>query len=157
MSTIWLKLTVWWPEQCSVIEKVKPHRARILFLEIGKTCPKWFVQSILFYYQLGLKWRLPTKLTQIPLKLTIWWPKHCSVIEKVHPRRARILSLEKDKTCPMWFVLSIFYILSATMAEVEPAHQKWAQFDWNWRFGNQNKVRWSKNLSLIERKLFFWK
>ena len=41
------------------------------------------------------------------------------------------------------------------MAKVEPAHQKWAQFDWNWRFGDQNNVRWLKKLSLIERGYFF--
>ena len=41
------------------------------------------------------------------------------------------------------------------MANVEPAHQKWAQFDWNWRFGDQNNVRWSKKLSLIEADTFF--
>ena len=44
------------------------------------------------------------------------------------------------------------------MAKVEPAQQKWAQFDWNWQSGDQNNVRWSKKLSLIERGyLFFWK
>ena len=37
-------------KHCSVIEKVKPHRARILFLEIDKTCPKWFVQSSFFCF-----------------------------------------------------------------------------------------------------------
>ena len=31
MNTIWLKLTIWWPKQFSVIEEVKPHRERILF------------------------------------------------------------------------------------------------------------------------------
>ena len=41
------------------------------------------------------------------------------------------------------------------MAELEPAHQKWAQFDWNWQFRDQNNVRWSKKLSLIERGDFF--
>ena len=41
------------------------------------------------------------------------------------------------------------------MAKVKPAHQKWAQFDWNWQFGDQNNVRWSKKLSLIERGYFF--
>ena len=29
-------------KQSSVIEKVKPHRARILFWKSVKTCPKWF-------------------------------------------------------------------------------------------------------------------
>ena len=31
MSQIGLKLIIWWPKQSSVMEKVKPHRARILF------------------------------------------------------------------------------------------------------------------------------
>ena len=39
---IGLKLMIWWPKQSSVIEKVKPHRARILFRKSVKTCPKWF-------------------------------------------------------------------------------------------------------------------
>ena len=43
------------------------------------------------------------------------------------------------------------------MSKVEPAHQQWGQFDWNWRFGDKNNVRWSKKLSLIERGYFFWK
>ena len=42
MSHFGLKLTIWWPKQSSVIEKVKPHRARILFWKLVKTCPKWF-------------------------------------------------------------------------------------------------------------------
>ena len=33
---------IWWPKQSSVIEKVKPHRARILFLKIGKNVSKMF-------------------------------------------------------------------------------------------------------------------
>ena len=42
MSHFGLKLTIWWPKQSSVIEKVKPHRARILFWKLVKTCTKWF-------------------------------------------------------------------------------------------------------------------
>ena len=49
MSTIGLKLTIWCPKQCSVIEKVKPHRARILFLERGKNLSK-MVRSVQFFY-----------------------------------------------------------------------------------------------------------
>ena len=30
------------------------------------------------------------------------------------------------------------------MAKVEPAHQKCAELDYNWRFGHQNNVRWPK-------------
>ena len=41
------------------------------------------------------------------------------------------------------------------MSNVEPAHQQWAQLDLNWRFGDKNNVRWSKKLSLIERRYFF--
>ena len=29
-------------KKSSVIEKVKPHRARILFRKLVETCPKWF-------------------------------------------------------------------------------------------------------------------
>ena len=62
MSRFGLKLTIWWPKQSSVIEKVKPHRARILFWKLVKTCPKWFaVPDFLFYPQLWLKWSMPTK------------------------------------------------------------------------------------------------
>ena len=43
------------------------------------------------------------------------------------------------------------------MAKVETAHQKRAQFDRKWQFGDQNIVRWSKKLSLIERGYFLWK
>ena len=38
------------------------------------------------------------------------------------------------------------------MAQVELAHKKGLQSDENWRFGDQNKVRFSKKLSLIERR-----
>ena len=41
------------------------------------------------------------------------------------------------------------------MAKVEPALQKWAHIDWNWQFGDQNNVWWSKKLRLIERGYFF--
>ena len=41
------------------------------------------------------------------------------------------------------------------MAKMEPALQKWAHIDWNGQFGDQNNVRWSKNLSLIEADTFF--
>ena len=40
------------------------------------------------------------------------------------------------------------------MAQVEHAHKKWAKSDQKWRFGDQNKVRWSRKLSLIERGYF---
>ena len=49
MSQFGLKLTIWWSKQSSVIEKVKPHRARILFWKSAITCPKWFaVPDFLF-------------------------------------------------------------------------------------------------------------
>ena len=61
MSTNGIKLMIWCPKQCSVIEKVKPHRARILFQKKLRTCPKWFAQSIfLSHPQLLLNWSLHT-------------------------------------------------------------------------------------------------
>ena len=62
MSQIGLKLAIWWPKQSSVIEKIKPHRARIL-LKIGKHVSKKTrsAQLFLFYPQLWLKWSLLTK------------------------------------------------------------------------------------------------
>ena len=45
------------------MEKVKPHRAGILFWKSVKTCPKWFALPYFFqfYPQLWLKWSMPTK------------------------------------------------------------------------------------------------
>ena len=48
MSQIGLKLMILGPKQSSVIGKVKPHRARILFRKWVKTCPKWFALPIFF-------------------------------------------------------------------------------------------------------------
>ena len=63
MSQIELKLMIWLPKQSSVIEKVKPHRARILFRKSVKTCPKWFTVPNFFYFypQIWLKWSMPRK------------------------------------------------------------------------------------------------
>ena len=212
-----MKLTIWWPKQSSVIEKVKPHRARIPFRTFVKTCPKWFALPIfLLHTQLWLNWRLPTKMSQIGLKLTIWWQKQCSVFEKVQPHRARILFWKSVNTCPKCLAPPIFYVLSPTMAQVELAHKKsqiglkltiwwlkqcsviekvqphrarilfwksvntcpkwltppnvfnlsptldqvelalkkWTKSNQNWRFVDQNKIRWSKKLSLIEQGYF---
>ena len=46
------------------------------------------------------------------------------VIEKVKPHRARILFWKLVKTCPKWFAVPDFFILSQTMAQVEHAHKK---------------------------------
>ena len=127
------------------------------FLEIDKTCPKSFVQSIFFissttmakvkpahhkWAQLDWNWRFGDQNN-------VRWSKTLSLFER------GCFLLEIDKTCPKSFIQSIFFISSTTMAKVEPSHKKWAQLDWNGRFGDQNKVRWSKNLSLIEREYFF--
>ena len=53
----------------------------------------------------------------------IWLPKQSSVIEKVKPQRVRILFRKSVKTCPKWFALPIFFVLSPTMAQVEHAHK----------------------------------
>ena len=63
-------------------------------------------------------------MSQIGLKLMIWWPKQSSVIEKVKPHRARILFIKSVKTCPKWFALPNFFIVSLIMAQVEHAHKK---------------------------------
>ena len=131
MSQIGLKLTIWWPKQSSVIEKVKPHRARILFWKSVKTCPKWFAVQDFFYFipNYGSSGACPQKMSQIGLKLTIWWPKQSSVIEKIKPHRARILFWKLVKTCPKWFAVPDFFILSQIMPQVEHAHKKWAKSD----------------------------
>ena len=63
ISQIGQKLMISWPKQSSVIEKNKPHRARILFFrKLVKTCPKWFaLPYFLLYPQLWLKWSMHTK------------------------------------------------------------------------------------------------
>ena len=48
MSHFGLKLTIWRPKPISVIEKVKPHRARILFWKSVIPCPKWFAMPDFF-------------------------------------------------------------------------------------------------------------
>ena len=62
-------------------------------------------------------------MSQFGLKLTIWWPKQSSVIEKVKPHRARILFWKLVKTCQKWFAVPDFFILSPTMAQVEHSHK----------------------------------
>ena len=64
------------------------------------------------------------KMSQIGLKLMIWWPKQSSVIEKIKPHRARILFRKSVKTCPKWFALPNSFILSPIIAQVEHAHKK---------------------------------
>ena len=64
------------------------------------------------------------KISQIGLKLMIWWPKQCSVIEKVKPNRARILFRKSVKKCPKWFALPNCFVLSPIMAQVEHARKK---------------------------------
>ena len=125
MSQIGVKFTIWWPKQCSVIEKVKPHRARITFRKLVKTCPKWFALPHFFYFIInyGSSGDCPQKMSQIGLQLTIWWPKQSSVIEKVKPLRARILFWKSVKTCPKRFALPNFFLLSTIMAHVEPAYK----------------------------------
>ena len=63
-------------KKSSVIEKVKPHRARILFWKSVKTCPKWFAAPDFFVlYQTVAQVEhgaCPQKMSQFGLKLTIW-------------------------------------------------------------------------------------
>ena len=76
------------------------RRSSDTFLEIGKNLSKT-VRSVQFFDLIanyGLSRACPSKLSTIVLKLTIWWPKQCSVIEKVKPHRARILFWRSLKT-----------------------------------------------------------
>ena len=131
MSQFGLKLTIWWPKQSSVIEKVKPHRARILFWKSVKNLSKMVrcARFFCFIPNYGSSGACPQKMSLFGLKLTIWWPKQSSVIEKVKPHRARILFWKSVKTCPKRFAVPDFFVLSLTMAQVEHAHKKWANSD----------------------------
>ena len=134
MSQIGLKFTIWWPKQGSVIEKVKPLRARILFWKSVKTCPKRFAlpNFFSFIHNYGSCGACPQQMSQIGVKFTIWWPKQCSVIEKIKPHRARITFRKLVKTCPKWFAPPYFFILSRTMAQLELAQKnkpKWTEID----------------------------
>ena len=65
--------------------------------------------------------------------------------------------LEIDKNLSKMVRSVHFFILSPIMAKVEPAQHNEHKFQWNWRFDDQNNVRWSKKISLIERRYFFRK
>ena len=112
MSQIGLKLMIWWPKQSSVIEKVKPHRARILFRKSVKTCPKWFALTNFFVLSptMAQVKHAHKKWSQIRLKLMIWWPKQGSVIEKVKPHRAWIFFRKLVKKCPKWLTVPNFFL-----------------------------------------------
>ena len=81
-------------------------------------------QFFCFFPNYGSSRACTQKMSQIGLKLMIWWPKQGSVIEKVKPNRARILFRKWVKTCPKWFALPNFFVLSLTIAQVEHAHKK---------------------------------
>ena len=112
MSQKGQELTIWWPKQSSLFEKVKPHRARILFWKLVKKSAK-MVRWAHFLYLVpnyGSSGACQQKMSQIGRKLPIWWPKQRSVFEKVKPHRARIFFFWKSvKTVPIWFALPNFF------------------------------------------------
>ena len=65
---------IWWSKQGSVIGKVKPHRARILFRKSVKTCPKWLALPNFFVLSpiMAQVEHFHKKVSQIVQKLTIW-------------------------------------------------------------------------------------
>ena len=146
MSQIGRKFTIWLPKQSSMFEKVKPHRALIFFLKIGKNVSKMVRSAQFFYFNpnCGSSETCPQKISQIRQKLTIWWPKQSSVFEKVKPHRARILFWKLEKTCPKWFALPNFFILSPTMAQVELAHKKS-------QIGQKLTIWWPKQSLVFEK------
>ena len=147
MSQIEIKLTIWWPKQNSMIEKVKPHRARILFWKLEKSFPKWFALPYFFkfYPQLWLKWSLPKKMSQIGLKLTIWWPRQSSVIEKVKPHPAPILFWKSVKTCPKWFAPPNFFLFYPQL------WLKWSLPTKMSEIGLKFTIWWPKQSSVIKK------
>ena len=143
MSQIRQKLTIWWPKQISVFEKVKPHRAQILFWKSVKTCPKWFALPNFFHLipKCGLSGACPKKMSQIRQKWTIWWPKQGSVFEKVKPHRARIIFWKSVETCPKWFALPIFFSL-------------YPQLCLKWSLPTKNDPNWTKIDDLVTKTMF---
>ena len=95
-------------------------------MEIVENLSKMVRCARFFYFipNYGSSGAYPQKMSQFGLKLTIWWPKQSSVIEKVKPHRARILFWKLVKTCQKWFAVPDFFILSPTTAQVEHAHKK---------------------------------
>ena len=99
------------------------------FLEKGKNLSKT-VRSVNFFISSPIMAKVerappqPPKKSTIGLKLTIWCPKQCSVIEKVKPHRARILFLERGKNLSKMVRSVQFFISSPIMAKVERAPQK---------------------------------
>ena len=123
------------------MEKVKPHRARILFWKLVKTCPKWFAVPIFFIPNYGSSGACPQKMSQFGLKLTIWWPKQSSVIEKVKPHRARILFWKLVKTCSKWFAVPNFFLFYP---------QLWLK----WSMPTKNEPFWTKIDGLVAKTKF---
>ena len=82
------------------------------FLEIDKTCPKSFVQSIfLFYPQLWLKWSLSTKNEQNLIEIDNLATKTLFGDQEIKASSSADTFLEIGKICPRWFVQSIFYLI----------------------------------------------
>ena len=95
-------------------------------MEIGENLSKMVRCARFFCFSpnYGSSEACPQKMSHFGLKLTIWWPKQSSVIEKVKPHRARILFWKLVKTCPKWFAVPDFFVLAPTVAQVEHAHKK---------------------------------
>ena len=119
ISQIRQKLTIWWPKQSSVFEKVKPHRARILFWKSVKTCPKWFGLPNFFFTfyptmaQLELahkKWAKSDENWQFGYQNKVRCSEHLSLIERGS------FFWKSVKTCPKWFALPNFFISSPNVA-----------------------------------------
>ena len=147
MSQIRQKLTICWPKQSSMFEKVKPHRARILFWKLVKTCPKWFAVPNFFdiipnYSSSGA---CPQKMSQIRKKLTICWPKQSSMFEKVKPHRERILFWKSVKTCLKWFAMPNFFNIFPNYGSSGACPQKMSQI------GQKLTIWWPKQSSVIEK------
>ena len=146
MSQIGLKLTIWWPKRSSVIEKVKPHRARILFenwlkrVQNGLLCPIFF-----FYPQLWLMWSLLAANEPNWTKIDELVTKTISVIEKVKLRRARTLFWKSVKTCPKRLAPANYFYFIPNYGSSGACPQKLSQI------APKSTIWWPKQSSVIEK------
>ena len=71
------------------------------FLELGKNLSKLVrsVQIFNFVTNCGSRGAYPPKISTIGLKLMIWGPEQCSVIEKVKPHRVRSVLVSGSMCC----------------------------------------------------------
>ena len=159
MSQIGQQLTMWWPNQSSVFEKVKPHRARILFWKLVKTSQNGTLSPYsLFGPQLWLKWSLPPKNGPNRTKIDdrfgdqnkFQCSKKLSLIERGYFFKNRWLRVQNGSLSQFFQLYPQLWLKWSLPTKNEPNRTKIDDLV------TKTKVRCSKNLSLIERGYFFF-